>query len=161
MGKRGPAKEPTHLRVLKGTAKAADLEDEPTPAARPVEAPDEFVGDALEIWNTYAPDLIAKKVLTAWDVEAFSAWCDAAMRLRTARRHLDEEGEVVEADVFDRNGTPTGTRRVKNPWMQVWKDANEVLARLGSRFGLTPSDRSQIEVHSDGSREDRAAALLS
>lgn len=135
--------------MLRGTLKPEDVK-EPIPTPGEVRPPDELGDDALEVWAKYAPDLIRTKVLTAWDVEAFGAWCDAVVMMRHAREHLIEEGEVVDADVFDRNGVKTGTRSVRSNWLFVWKDANEVMSRIGGRFGLTPSDRAGIEVTPDG-----------
>ncbi len=35
---------------------------------------------------------------------------------------------------------------MRNPWSLTWKDTAEVAARLGARFGLTPSDRRAVRV---------------
>lgn len=150
MGKRGPAKEPTAIHVLKGGKKD---ESEPVPDPdRPIIAPDWLTAEALEVWDEYAPQLKGQRVLTSWDLEQFAAWCDAAVRRRVAVRMLEEEGEVILADVFDRNGKPTGKRRQRNEWLFVWKDASAVCAQIGARFGLTPADRTGVKR--DGGKQD-------
>ena len=98
------------------------------------------------MWAQQAPDLERKGVLTDWDTEALALYCDATVRHRRASKHLDDEGEVVELPVFNKNGDLTGHRLGKNPWQLIWKETAEVMLRYGSRFGLTPSDRSQLSI---------------
>ncbi|MFJ6386436.1 phage terminase small subunit P27 family [Streptomyces sp. NPDC091972] len=151
MGKRGPAGKPTALRVLHGDRKDRINTDEPQPDAGEVAPPDWLGDQALEIWDTYAPELEAKRVLTPWDVEAFANWCDAVARRRDAAEHVDEEGAVVELNVFNKNGELTGTRRAKNPWLLALDAADAQVQRYGARFGLTPSDRAGLRIPSEGS----------
>ena len=35
---------------------------------------------------------------------------------------------------------------VKNPLLRIQKDCADIIARFGGRFGLTPSDRSKLDV---------------
>lgn len=156
MGKRGPAKTPTKLALVKGERSDRVNEAEPEPDGE-VAAPAWLSGDASQVWDTYAPDLISKQVLTAWDVEAFANWCDAVVRRRRAAQHLDDEGEVVDLPVFNKNGDHTGDRKGKNPWQLVWNEADAQIQRYGARFGMTPSDRASISVGEErkgGSNED-------
>lgn len=152
MGKRGPRPAPTALKLVKGTREDRINDDEPVPSDGEIEPPAWLASDAVEIWDVYAPDLIRKGVLTAWDVEAFAVCCDAAARRRRAVAAIDEEGEVVELPVYDRNGKPTGTRRSRNPWLIVLNQADGQLQRWAARFGLTPSDRAQL-TGGDGRRD--------
>lgn len=142
----GRPKKPTALKLLHGDRTDRVNTDEPQPAELLVEPPAWLTDDARELWTGLAPDLIAKHVLTSWDVEAFAAWCDAAARRRRAVAALAAEGEVVESDVFGKNGEKTGTRRVKNPWAYVLTDADAQVQRYASRFGLTPSDRAGLSI---------------
>ena len=151
MGKRGPAPAPTNLKLVKGTRKDRVNTSEPLPAVGDPRPPAWLNSAALEVWAEHAPDLIRKQVLTPWDVEEFAAWCDAVARRAEAARHLDQEGEVVEYPVFNRNGELTGHRAQRNHWWMVWKDANAVAGTKGARYGMTPSDRSQLKVGDDAS----------
>ncbi|MGN9912649.1 hypothetical protein ACTMTJ_34445 [Phytohabitans sp. LJ34] len=54
-------------------------------------------------------------MLTAWDVEAFAVTCDEAARRRRAAAAVAKEGEVVELEVFGKNGELTGHRKTRNP----------------------------------------------
>ncbi len=145
MGKRGPRPQPTELKVLHGARRDRINTAEPQPAAGEVVAP-ELSAAAREVWDRLAPDLEAKGVLTPWDADEFAGFCDAVARRDEAARQLDKHGEVIRAPVFDRNGKPTGQRIVTSPWLSVWKAATDAVLRYGSRFGLSPSDRSQIKT---------------
>jgi P27 family predicted phage terminase small subunit len=146
MGKRGPAKTPTQVAILHGYRKDRINHTEPKPAAIEVKPPSWLDTSSRTVWKNLAPDLIAKGVLTAWDVEAFANWCDAVTRRRRAARALRDEGEVVEAPVFNKNGEQTGVRHVRNQWLLVLRDADAQVQRYGARFGLTPSDRADLAI---------------
>ncbi len=147
MGKRGPAPKPTNVRVLHGDRKDRINAGEPVPAPGGAQIPPEWLPEqARRVWEHYAPDLAAKRVLTAWDSEAFAAWCDAVTRRRRAAAALAEQGEIIEVPVLDRAGEVAGTRVRKNPWTLVLNEADGQLQRYAARFGLTPSDRSQLKI---------------
>lgn len=146
MGERGPAQKPTELRVLHGDRPNRINTAEPKPAEGSVNAPTWLGKEARRVWRTKAPDLIAKKVLTAWDTEAFALYCDAVVRHRTAAAKLDELGEVVLIPVYSSKGDYVGDRLQKNPWQMIWKESSEIMLRYGARFGMTPSDRAGISV---------------
>jgi len=133
------------LKILHGARKDRVNTAEPQPAAGEVVAP-ELSKAARAVWDRLAPDLEVKGVLTFWDLDAFAGYCDAVARRDEAARQLDAHGEVVRADVFDRNGVVTGQRVVTSPWFGVWKASNDAVLRFGARFGLSPSDRSQIKT---------------
>ncbi|HET8684988.1 MAG TPA: phage terminase small subunit P27 family [Micromonosporaceae bacterium] len=160
MGRRGPAPKPTNLRLLHGDRKDRVNDAEPRPSTSAVEPPRWLPADALAIWREYAPDLVRKGVLTAWDVEAFAVCCDAAARRRRAVAVLQRDGEVLELPVFDKNGKLTGHRLGRSPWLLVLNQADAQLQRWAARFGLTPSDRTQLGG-GDGRRSDPKEDLLS
>lgn len=143
-GKRGPAPAPKALKLVKGERR--DRVREPVPAEQPIRAPSWLSRQAKAVWRRYAPDLIDKRVLRCWDVEAFACYCDAVVRRRKAAAELDAGGEIVEHPVFNKNGELTGQRVGKNPWWFVWVEADAQVQRYGARFGLTPSDRSGITM---------------
>lgn len=154
MGKRGPAKTPSNIAYLHG-ARADRINDaEPVPSELDIVAPSWLPAPARTVWKAYAPDLIRKKVLTAWDVEIFAAWCDAAARRRRAVRKVSRDGEVIELPVFNKNGEITGHRLGKNPWLLVLSEADAQVQRYGARFGLTPSDRADLKIADDGDADE-------
>lgn len=152
VGKRGPAPAPTSLKLVRGTRADRVNTAEPVPSTVDLEPPDWLTDAAVAIWDEYAPDLIRKGVLTAWDVEAFAVTCDAGARRRKAAITLATEGEIVELPVFDKNGVQSGLRKTRNPWLLVLNQADAQLQRWAARFGLTPSDRAQL-AGGDGRRD--------
>lgn len=146
MGKRGPAPKPTNLRVLHGDRSDRINSAEPKPSTTDVVPPAWLSEAGLAVWEQYAPELLRTGVLTAWDVEAFAAWCDAVVRRARAVQALEDEGDILELPVYDKNGKQSGVRLGRNPWAMVLRDADAVTARIGARFGMTPSDRSQLQI---------------
>ncbi|WP_116201280.1 phage terminase small subunit P27 family [Amycolatopsis circi] len=146
MGTTGRPKKPTNIAVLHGDRKDRINTSEPKPSALVVEPPSWLGEQAIEVWNHLAPDLKAKGVLTAWDCEAFAAWCDAVVRRRHASKRLQVEGEVIELPVFNKNGEQAGFRIGKNPWTLVLNEADAQVQKYAARFGLTPSDRAGLSI---------------
>lgn len=146
-----PHPEPTRLKMLKGTATAADLAREIHPAATSVQPPYELSYGAQLVWSRLAPDLIAKGVLTAWDIDQFAMLCDAVATYRECRALLDEQG-------YTARGSAGGV--IKNPHWQVMTDCATRALAIGSRFGLTPSDRAHLSVSKDDTEGERGAERL-
>jgi P27 family predicted phage terminase small subunit len=146
MGARGPGKTPTNLAVLRGQRPDRINRSSPQPSTSEVAPPSWLTRPGRTVWNRFAPDLVRTGVLTAWDVEEFACWCDAAARRRRAVRKLETEGEVVQLPVFNKNGEKTGERTAKNPWLLVLAEADRMVISYGTRFGMTPSDRASLSV---------------
>lgn len=128
MGERGPAPRPTNLKVVRGEREDRINRDEPQPSV-PVEPPFALTKQAREVWDRLAPDLERKGVLTGWDVDLFAELCEAVVRLRAKRRAANRKAE--------RGGASP---------MREYQAALDMVVKLASRFGMTPSDRSKLEV---------------
>lgn len=137
---RGRPSKPTVLKLLDGDRSDRVNTSEPKPGDGAVVATEELYGGALEVWTRLAPDLIAKGVLTAWDVDAFTTYCKLIATYREASRQLDENGLTAQ-------GAAGGV--IKSPFWQIMRDAVDGQIRLGARFGLTPSDRAQLKIGQD------------
>lgn len=145
MGKRGIAPKPTALRVLQGDRADRINTSEPIPAETEIPKPP-LSDEAAALWDILADDLKRKGVLTLWDAQAFATYCDAAATHWLAADKLAEQGHVTKGE----------RGPVSNPWHRVWKDTADVMQRYGARFGLTPSDRSQLSMKEntpDGTKE--------
>lgn len=146
MGNRGPAQKPTPLRVLHGDRKDRINDQAPVPAAEDVARPEWLPDRAAAVWDRLAPDLIAKGVLTTWDVDAFADFCAAVVINQDAMINLDENGTSCTTPVRElADGTVIYALR-KNPAWQVARESSALIVTLGGRFGLTPSDRAQLKV---------------
>lgn len=152
MGKRGTKPKPTALRVLHGDREDRINRNEPQPAAKEVDCPDWLPPLAVEIWERLGPDLAAKGVLTFWDVDLFARFCWLTAQNRELMAIVEAEGLIVNGD----KGV-----RVKNPAMQLVRDTTAQMVSIGARFGLTPSDRSQLSLGTEEGNADGAERLLS
>lgn len=151
MGSRGPSPEPSHLKLVKGTAATGDLVDEPVPDAREIKPPSWLTTVARNIWKELAPDLEAQGVLTPWDRHLFARFCALEAINRKAYVDVQERGNLVPGDKG---------RQVKNPSLQILRDTQAQLTTLGGRFGLTPSDRAQLKIGDGRKGQGRGAERL-
>lgn len=138
MGRRGTKPAPNHMKLVAGAEERYLNRDEPVPGglADPLAPPAGLPDSAVVVWRRLAPDLVDKKVLTAWDVDLFAAYC-------LAKAQYDDCRELMGSDY-----TVTGSmgQLVKSPY---WTEMNEALTqmlKLSMRFGLTPADRAGLSI---------------
>ncbi|MEZ0366798.1 phage terminase small subunit P27 family [Mycobacterium sp. pUA109] len=152
MGKRGPAPRPSHLKALEGAWEGRLNRNEAIPEDAPIAPPVTLPADAQAVWDRLAPDMVAKKVLTAWDVDAFAEFCRSVALYNRAAAEVERVDLVSEGY----NGNP-----VVNPAIRVMKTASDMMRATGSRFGLTPGDRAALKVEQGGPAKSGAERLLS
>lgn len=130
MADAGRPSKPKHLKVLHGDRKDRINTQEPTPDENLSVVPPYELRPAVQaVWDRLAPDRIRLKVLTAWDTDAFAAFCEAIVLAQQGA--LEAGGDVVP-------GAPSPMSR--------FKDAVNLCSTLGGRFGWTPSDRQKLIV---------------
>jgi len=129
MADAGRPSKPRHLKALHGDRKDRINDQEPTPSDGAVVPPYDLAPDVQAVWDRLAPDRIRLKILTAWDVDAFAAFCEALVLTQQGAR--EASGPVVP-------GAPSPMSR--------FKDAVNLCSTLGGRFGWTPSDRQKLIV---------------
>jgi P27 family predicted phage terminase small subunit len=129
---------PTHLKVVKGTARPHRINDEePRPSVR-VPAPPEHLDERPKAKFVEISELLARHgLMTALDtgaIERYSLiWC----------RWIDAEAEVK------RRGTvvkTTGGNVIQNPFLSIANKALLQLAQVETEFGMTPSSRTRIRA---------------
>ncbi len=136
MAGRGQPAKPTALKILHGDRSDRINDAEPVPLGLPV-APDTMSVAGRAAWDRLAPDRIAQGVLTAWDVEAFAAFCEVTAVLATAHRGMSAKPVP---------GAPAPIGK--------FRDLVQLAVTLGGRFGWTPSDRAKLAV--GGGRKEPA-----
>ncbi|MCG7985659.1 MAG: phage terminase small subunit P27 family [Candidatus Thiodiazotropha lotti] len=146
MGRRGPAPKATNLKILEGNPGKRTLNDnEPQPENGAV-CPDWLSVDARVHWNRLAPVLESCGILTKADEYTLAAFCDAVTNYIRATRQIEQmenmTGFEVQADMF---GTKLGGGKV-HPVIQVQRNYADLMAKFGTKLGLSPSDRSSIKV---------------
>jgi len=134
MGARGPAPKSTNLRILEGNPSRRPLNhDEPQPEAGAV-CPDWLSACAKAVWDHYAPVLTSCGILTKADTHTLAAYCDAAAKWRMATEALDGDGELVD----DRGMVAM---------VRVQRNYSDLMAKFGTKLGLSPGDRTGIKTN--------------
>jgi P27 family predicted phage terminase small subunit len=136
----GRPSKPNHLKILAGVREDRINRGEPIPDDCEIVPSVPLSEGAQKVWDRLAPDLVAKRVLTAWDVDLFTVFCDAVAAYSECRE-LMGTAYVVE-------GSVKGTL-VKSAYFRIMRDCVETMIRVGGRFGLTPADRAGIDVSGD------------
>jgi P27 family predicted phage terminase small subunit len=141
----GPPPTPSKLVELKGNPSKKKLAGaEPEPRRGAPRPPADLKGEALAEWGRIVPELDRLGLLTLVDRAYLVAYCEAWASFNAAREALSEYGPLVA-------GRDGGL--VKNPASQIMRDAADLMLKFGSRFGLSPSDRTRLSVpsgHEDG-----------
>lgn len=132
----GPAPKPTALKVLEGNPGQRRLpENEPRPPQVAPEAPEWLSMEAQAEWDRIVPVLDTLGLLTAVDRAALAAYCTAWALVVDAAQEIQAFGLLVEGQKGE---------RVKNPAIQVLRDATATCKGFCAEFGLTPSARSRM-----------------
>ena len=142
MGKRGPRKEPTVLRLLKGNpGKRSINQYEPQPATDSILPPTWLAGVSLKKWHELLPGLLTTGVMTNADVATLARYCTmheqflfCLKEIRAGRDQIEikdpKTGEIVNI-----KSTPAA--------VNIFKLSAQML-QVEQHFGLTPSARSGI-----------------
>jgi P27 family predicted phage terminase small subunit len=141
MARTGRPATPNHLKAVSGVRESRLNRNEPVPtlAADPSVPVDGIPEAAQAVWQRLAPDLVDKRVLTAWDVDQFAAYCVAVAQYNECRERMGDQ-YVVEGSMG---------QMVKSPYWTQMNEALQQMMRLSARFGLTPADRAGLTIGAD------------
>lgn len=150
MGRDGRRPRPTHLKALEGNPGKRPLNQaEPkAPPGRPV-APPKMTEDAQKEWQYIVPKLDGMGILTKADRRNLVILCEQVAVFNEATAWIQEKGVIVA-------GRNKG-EAVKNPAVQIQRDAARLIATYSRMFGLSPADRAGLEL--GGLPADAASAL--
>jgi P27 family predicted phage terminase small subunit len=154
MGRRGVPPAPTALKILHGVKPSRVNHGEPKPDSGEVVPPRVLDSRAQEIWDRLAPDMIRKGVLTTWDVDSFATFCSMVVVNQDAVRDVEENGTSCTTVVREMGDGTIIYELRKNPAWQVARESATLIVTLGGRFGLNPSDRSQLSMGEASRDED-------
>jgi P27 family predicted phage terminase small subunit len=150
MGKRGFVPKPTALKLLHGETKASRLNfDEPIPDRALPDCPDGVSDEVRAIWDYTVRQLDVMGMASAADRDALRAYCEAVITHRKASALLANSGVMIKATEYT---------VMRNPAVQIQRDAAMTLARFAREFGLTPSARSEIRADKVGPAESNPFA---
>lgn len=144
MGKRGPRPQPTKLRVLHGARPCRINDDEPQASAGAPECPEGVTAEVREIWDYTLAQLVVMDIATPSDRDALLAYCEAVVTHRRASAILASSKILIP-------GVLKGSV-VRNPAVQIQRDAAALIRGYAQEFGFTPSARS--EIRSGGHRNN-------
>ena len=145
----GRKPRPNHLRALEGVRESRINRDEPLPSEATIVPPVELEPAAQAVWNRLAPDLIAKKVLTAWDVDSFATYCRVVVLFNRAAAEVESQGASVDRKY---QGV------VPSPAFRAMIAMQKTMSSIGSRFGLSPADRASLRI--DGAPKSGADGYI-
>lgn len=142
MGKRGPKGKPTNLRILHGDRKdRINLDEPPAPDGRP-ERPYDMAADVGEVWDYTVRQLEGMTIASPADRDALAVFCEAVALHRRASKMLADSSVLVRTQRG--RGAGAGTGLMRNPLLQVQRDAAATIRAYAQEFGLTPAARSEI-----------------
>jgi P27 family predicted phage terminase small subunit len=144
MGKRGPAQRPTVLKLLHGERHKDRINTE-EPLPRPVlpTLDPAASADVRRVWDATVAELESMDLAFSCDGPALRCYCEAVVVHRKASRVLASSGVLVKG---------LHGLLVRNPALQIQRDAAQTIRNFAQEFGLTPSARSSIRAGEAGRR---------
>lgn len=139
MGRRGPPKKPTKLRLLEGNPSKRPINhDEPQPpAVRQAKAPKFLNTTAQTEWNRLAPELIDLGLLTTLDFGLLTMLCHSWSQFVSASERAEKTGMMI----IGKAGRP-----LRNPYLKIIRDAKAEYLRFSQEFGMGAAARSRIQM---------------
>lgn len=146
MGKRGPTKKPTNLKILQGNPGKRKLNENEPKFEIDEEAllkPPPFLGTyGKKEWKRIAPLILKNKLLTNADINTLAAYCQSYNRWVEAEKEVRIRGFTTETDKGN---------IIQRPEVGIANKAMENMVKFAKEFGLTPSSR--VDLHA-GNTED-------
>jgi P27 family predicted phage terminase small subunit len=153
MGRRGPAPQPTALKVLNGNpGKRALPKDEPKPDPFEPHMPAWLDDDARAEWRRVTPILLKMGLLTVADGAALAVYCEAYSTMGHALRTLQEDGPTFIS--------PKTSVEHARPEVGIVQQCRVAIKTFCQEFGMTPSARSRMIAQSDEREKSGMEGLL-
>ena len=143
MGRRGPPKKPTHLKVLTGNPGKYPLNDrEPKPPKDAPRCPAWMRAEAKKAWRNTMPKLREMGVLTIVDGDALSVYCQLHARWKAAEEFLATHGNTYP--LRDEHGKMRCLQQF--PQVSIARNLVQILRAYQQEFGMTPSARASLRT---------------
>ena len=146
MGIRGPAPQPTALKLLKGNpGKRPLLPDMFVPDKEAPPCPVHITGHAREHWDYICEELNRYGMLARTDMGQLALLCTTWARYVEAEEMIAMAADQAPASkgwLQKRDGAGLTVA----PWLRVSRDAIDQYTRLAQKFGLSPADRVRVQA---------------
>lgn len=143
MGKRGPRKIPTNLRLLSGEHRPSQVNyNEPIAPDEGLICPDDASDEVKAIWDETVAYLESMKMARTPDRYALRCYCEAVVNYRRAANLVAQSPPLIKGGRGN---------LVTNPAWRVERECSRTILRWAQEFGFTPSARSSIVA---GRRQD-------
>jgi P27 family predicted phage terminase small subunit len=108
-----------------------------------------------EAWEFWTEELEGMNLAARCDAKFLEMACVEFATYAKADAAIHKLGEVIEEQIFSRNGDPVGLRMKRNPWLDVRNRAFLNVGKFTSEFGLSPVSRTRLTIENpdDGMAE--------
>lgn len=139
MGLRGPKRQPTALRIMRGNPGKQRINGrEPRPAPLSADCPDEIAeAVARAEWERIAPGLIASGQVTTVDRATLIGYCQKWAQWQA----LEREAAAAPFVALTATGYP-----IPSPALGMANKAFTLMLKAAAELGMTPSGRSRVSV---------------
>lgn len=154
MGRRGPAKTPTVLQLVKGNPGRRPMAtNEPKPKVARPDAPDYLSDIAKTEWRRVCPLLADIGLMSEIDVAVLAAYCGAHSDLVESMQKQQGRSTVVKTH----NGN-----WVQSPFVSMIRQARLDMIRFAAQMGMTPASRAgmSMEIGLPGNEADPASRFF-
>lgn len=156
MGRRGPPKKPTDLKLLQGcpggTHKLNPLEPRPakTKGAKPKF---KLCSLAKKYWREFSQKLEAEGILTELDLHALTRLCYLIAEWESLQRDISEKGvtyQIYYEQNKDELAKGAALRLKRTGFRPEWTLLGQIgkeINNLERQFGLSPSSRTGLQTN--------------
>ena len=156
MGKRGPQKTPTKIKIARGTNRT-DYSNEPQPPrTQAVKIPKHLGKVAAAKWRQLLPLLDGIRLMTDADIEALARYCDTYEWWLATRAKLKAEGDTYP--ILNDGGEVKYI--AQRPEVSIAHKLSTQLRQLEQDFGLNPSARASLKVEPEKPHDEEATDIL-
>lgn len=142
MGRRGPAPEPTALKILKGNPGKRPLNtEEPVVEASIPDPPAELSPAAIVEWERISVELFNAGLMSNIDLAGLAAYCSIYARWLESEKNIQISGMIITSP----NGYP-----IVSPYLAIVNKCLQQMRGYLAEFGLSPSSRSRIKTGKGG-----------
>jgi P27 family predicted phage terminase small subunit len=138
--------------VLHGDQPCRINSNEPVPAEGDPTCPPEVTDEVRAVWDYTLDQLVTMGVATPADRDALLCFCEAVVTHRRASAILAKSQVLVPGALKN--------TIVRNPAVQIQRDAAAMIRAFAHEFGFTPSARSEIYAPRKGAADDPAAEFF-